>query len=77
ISGADNLEEHMLNPVKRKLSEEDQGRWLMIIDNVDDNSVLIDTTLNGRRLYDYLPRSRREMIIFTSRNRQIAVDLAP
>ncbi len=77
IPGADDIELDMLEPVRRKLSNEEQGRWLMIVDNVDDKRVLFDTEINGHSVYEYLPGSRQGMILFTTRNREIAVDLAP
>ncbi|RDW58409.1 hypothetical protein BP5796_12339 [Coleophoma crateriformis] len=79
IPGADDQTQDMLDPVRRKLSGENQGRWLMIIDNVDDENVLYakDATRGNKRMYDYLPRSRRGMILCTTRTKKIAVKLAP
>jgi tetratricopeptide (TPR) repeat protein len=51
------------------------GDWLMIIDNADDPGVLMDGTNDGsqsNRLYDYLPRSDRGSIFFTTRGRKAA-----
>ncbi|RDW59090.1 hypothetical protein BP5796_12014 [Coleophoma crateriformis] len=77
IPSADDLEKDMLEPVRRKLTAEDRGKWLMIVDNVDDRNVLLHTKINNHQLYDYLPRSRGGMVLFTTRNRQTAIDLAP
>ncbi len=77
IPNADDLEQDMLEPVRRKLSEEVQEKWLMIVDNADDKGILYDCEINAHRLYDYLPLSRHGMILFTTRSRKVAIDLAP
>jgi hypothetical protein len=77
IPGADDTEKDMLDSVRRKLSENAE-KWLMIVDNVDDDVLFApnSTKLGSRRLYDYLPHSRNGMILFTTRSRRIAVELA-
>lgn len=76
IPGIDDPERNMLVPVREKLSEQSQGKWLMIVDNVDDQSVLFTTLIENQRLYEYLPSNQFGLVLFTTRNRQIAVDLA-
>jgi hypothetical protein len=64
--------------VKNKLDSGSSGDWLMIIDNADDASVLLnesDGDPKSRRLSDYLPRSDRGKIIFTTRSRKAAENL--
>lgn len=61
--------------VKNSLDSGEFGDWLMVIDNADDPSVLLDSMNNdprAGRLYDYLPRSDRGAIIFTTRSRKAA-----
>jgi hypothetical protein len=61
--------------VKDGLDSGNFGDWLMIIDNADDPSVLLDSTNDGsqsNQLYDYLPRSDRGSILFTTRGRKAA-----
>ncbi|KAK8045712.1 hypothetical protein PG996_013776 [Apiospora saccharicola] len=64
--------------VKDRLSRDDSGPWLMIIDNADDARLLLDKTITGsrKRLIDYLPRHDKGSFIFTTRSRKAAVDLA-
>ena len=65
--------------VKRRLSDEGFGQWLMIIDNADDVNVLFDPLCHENdtdRLIDYLPHSRKGSLVFTTRNRKVAIDLA-
>jgi hypothetical protein len=66
--------------VKDKLSNEDDvGQWLIIVDNADDVSILLEPLEDGsgaNRLIDYLPQSRRNSIVFTTRTRKAAVQLA-
>ncbi|KAF2732931.1 HET-domain-containing protein [Polyplosphaeria fusca] len=65
--------------VKARLSNENIGSWLMVIDNADDVSVLFDPLDTGgseERLIDFVPHSRKGSVLFTTRNRKAAVDLA-
>ena len=65
--------------VKAELSSENTGSWLMIIDNADDASVLfgpLDTGDSWERLIDFVPHSRKGSVLFTTRSRKAAVDLA-
>ncbi|PVH92043.1 hypothetical protein DM02DRAFT_544538 [Periconia macrospinosa] len=65
--------------VKALLSNESFGPWLMIVDNADDTSVLLDPLKEGdgrNRLIDYLPNSCRGSFVFTTRTRKAAVDTA-
>ena len=68
--------------VKRFLSQESVGRWLLIIDNADDIDMLY-TRVNessessgSPALVDYLPFSRMGSILFTTRNQEAAVKQA-
>ncbi|MCJ1446126.1 MAG: hypothetical protein MMC23_006631 [Stictis urceolatum] len=65
--------------LKNGLSSGSFGDWLMIADNADDTSVLF-TKLNDERrssrLIDYLPRSERGSILFTTRDRKTAESLS-
>jgi tetratricopeptide (TPR) repeat protein len=65
--------------VKARLSDECFGQWLMIVDNADDVNVLFKLLEEGNgteRLIDYLPRSRKGPIVFTTRTGKAAIDLA-
>ncbi|KAF3048799.1 hypothetical protein E8E11_000901 [Didymella keratinophila] len=65
--------------VKAKLSDESVGPWLLVVDNADDLDILyrsLDEGGSGNRLIDYLPHNRNGSIIFTTRTKQVAVDLA-
>lgn len=61
--------------VKARLSDEGFGKWLMIVDNADDVSILFDSPEMDSAadpLIDYLPHSRK----VPSCTRAAAVDLA-
>jgi hypothetical protein len=58
--------------VKDRLDLGDFGDWLMIIDNADDPSVLLDDRPQLGQLYNYLPRNDRGSILFTTRSRKAA-----
>ncbi|OAL56942.1 kinesin light chain 1 [Pyrenochaeta sp. DS3sAY3a] len=79
IPEVSNIDANVNQLVKEKLSTEFPGNWLMIIDNADDSSVLL-SPINGTphvRLIDYLPLSNKGVILFTTRSRNSAEDLAP
>ncbi|KFY29166.1 hypothetical protein V491_00164 [Pseudogymnoascus sp. VKM F-3775] len=61
--------------VKNSLNSGNFGDWLMVVDNADNPSVLLDSSNDDRRagrLYDYLPYSDRGSIVFTTRDRKVA-----
>ncbi|MCJ1405768.1 hypothetical protein MMC11_008998 [Xylographa trunciseda] len=61
--------------LKNGLSSGSCGDWLIIVDNADDTSVLfksLDNESRSSRLIDYLPRSDRGSILFTTRGRKTA-----
>jgi tetratricopeptide (TPR) repeat protein len=61
--------------VQTTLSSKSMADWLMIVDNADDHDVLLgemDSNSKPARLRDYLPRSSRGAVLFTTRSRKIA-----
>jgi hypothetical protein len=49
----------------------------MVVDNVDDASVFFgDRTRNGKTLQQCIPHSAKGTLLYTTRNRDVAVDLA-
>jgi hypothetical protein len=61
--------------VKKYLSDEAAGQWLMIVDNADDMELLFGTG-QSEGIADYLPESENGLILFTTRYREVAVSLA-
>ena len=64
--------------VKNKLDSGSSGDWLIIVDNADNASVLLSESDGGSklcRLSDYLPRSNRGKVIFTTRSKKAAENL--
>ena len=65
--------------VQNHLSEESSGQWLLVFDNADDIDMWIPQARSkqeSENLIDYLPRSEQGSIVFTTRDRRIAVKLA-
>jgi tetratricopeptide (TPR) repeat protein len=75
IPGIEDTQADVKQLVKAKLSDEEFGPWLLIVDNADKTSVLF-ANLEGDRLIDYLPQSQRGSIIFTTRTLAAANELA-
>ncbi|KAJ3336464.1 hypothetical protein HDU93_002786 [Gonapodya sp. JEL0774] len=61
--------------VKRYLSEDAAGRWLLIVDNADDAEVVFHPK-QGRGIDYYLPQSEQGLTLFTTRPQKVGVDLA-
>jgi tetratricopeptide (TPR) repeat protein len=64
--------------VKDALDSNISYEWLMIVDNADDPKVLMSSAnadARVARLIDYLPKSDRGKIVFTTRSKKAAGDL--
>jgi tetratricopeptide (TPR) repeat protein len=59
-------EEESKRLVKQHLESDDAGKWLLIVDNIDDQTLM--ATMNN-----YLPRSEHGAILFTTRSMDIAI----
>ena len=78
ITGITDPKTDVKQSIKTKLSQEDFGEWLMIIDNADDIDVLLsrpDGEPDADYLIDCLPESPKGSILFTTRTRSNAVKL--
>ncbi|KAE8418203.1 hypothetical protein BDV36DRAFT_295425 [Aspergillus pseudocaelatus] len=63
--------------VKDYLSHKSALKWLLIFDNADDMDMWTKSSNRAPALKDLMPRTEQGRIIFTTRNRQLAVKLAP
>ncbi|KAL3462770.1 hypothetical protein BJX64DRAFT_287980 [Aspergillus heterothallicus] len=64
--------------IKAYFSSDRAGRWLLILDNTDDPELWLEAGSNGgAALESFLPQSEQGRIVFTSRNRKLAMKLAP
>jgi tetratricopeptide (TPR) repeat protein len=61
--------------LRRHLSTETGGRWLLIVDNADDMEIVTGSE-QVRGIADYLPHSEEGLLIFTTRTQEAAVALA-
>ena len=76
IPGLEEEQADVKKLVQQYLSQKKAGQWLLIFDNADDVNIWIGSTSSGASLIDYLPQSSQGSIVFTTRSRKIAVDLA-
>ena len=86
ISGWEDDKEDVKRLVQEYLGKESTGRWLLVFDNADDIDMWIAKASGSesglqhgqgfRPLIDYLPKSKQGAILFTTRDRKIAVKLA-
>jgi len=77
IIGCREDKEDVKRLVQDHLGKESAGKWLLVFDNADDIDMWIGKSEQGSsRLIEYLPKSKRGSIIFTTRDRKTAVKLA-
>ncbi|KAL2814040.1 hypothetical protein BJX63DRAFT_442696 [Aspergillus granulosus] len=62
--------------VKAYLSQDSSQKWLLIFDNADDMEMWVGEDAGATELAKVLPYSEQGHIIFTTRNRKVAVRLA-
>ncbi|KAL9025121.1 MAG: hypothetical protein Q9196_006007 [Gyalolechia fulgens] len=62
--------------VRRYLNSDSAGKWLLIVDNADDEEIVLGKSSDSGSLTDYLPQSQNGLTLFTTRHREIAVSLA-
>jgi nucleoside phosphorylase/tetratricopeptide (TPR) repeat protein len=62
--------------IKTYLSSKRAGKWLLIFNNADDTEMWLATSQTAPALEDFLPQSEQGRILFTTRNRKLAMKLA-
>lgn len=61
--------------IKLYFSLERSGKWLLIFDNADDAEMWLQPNNTRPALEDFLPQSENGRILYTTRNRELAVEL--
>ncbi|KAK5678283.1 hypothetical protein LTS10_009455 [Elasticomyces elasticus] len=61
--------------VRQYLNAKASGRWLLFVENADDPDILFGAE-GGVGLLSYLPKSKTGLIVYTTRNSEIAHSLA-
>jgi hypothetical protein len=88
IPGCTDPKQNIFELVARWLRDESKGRWLLVLDNVDDDAVLSTPQTSAsmaqvsggdaqlrRPLSAYLPQSENGAILITTRTRSVATTL--
>ena len=75
LPGREDPKADVLQLVHAWLSDGRNGRWLMILDNVDDDGVFFSDDQGGKPLESFLPQTARGTILVTSRNTVAATNL--
>jgi len=88
IPGREDPKANILDLVAKWLQDESKGTWLLVLDNLDDDTVLstpqaptsrVRSTDNEgqlqRRLLAYLPQIQNGTILITTRTRSVALKL--
>ncbi|KIW82662.1 hypothetical protein Z517_05689 [Fonsecaea pedrosoi CBS 271.37] len=78
ISSMAELQTELKHLVKQHLSLESFGRWLLIIDNVDDFGLFFgdDGTARSQSLSSFVPRSPHGCTLITTRDRKVALNFS-
>ncbi|KAH7411039.1 hypothetical protein BKA64DRAFT_704147 [Cadophora sp. MPI-SDFR-AT-0126] len=75
LPGRDNAGADILELVCRFLNYEYKNPWLLIVDNVDNNEIF-NATSTGKTCLEYIPdRNPEGRVLFTSRNREVCLNL--
>jgi tetratricopeptide (TPR) repeat protein len=62
--------------VQNWLENRHEGRWLMVVDNIDDTEVFFKEPMtNQKTVSQCIPRTWKGSLLFTTRSRDIAIDL--
>lgn len=76
IPGREIAEINLLQLVRDYVETKHRCKWLIIIDNVDDRFMFFeDESYKGKSLREYIPQASHGSILYTTRNREIAIDL--
>lgn len=67
-------EEDVKDLLQSYLSTPRSGRWLLVVDNVDDSNIALGNA-QTKGIVDYLPEREDGMIVFTTRTLEIATSL--
>ena len=79
IPGRDDPTLDTMQLVRNWLETRYPFEWLMIVDNVDDRTMFFEQTDNratNKALIAYIPQAATGSIIYTTRNRDVGIDLA-
>ncbi|KIX02910.1 uncharacterized protein Z518_08853 [Rhinocladiella mackenziei CBS 650.93] len=79
IPGIEDEKADVKTLVKQRLSNPSEGKWILILDNADDESLWgkhSDMSQQTVSLANYLPRTANGAILVTTRTRQVASGLA-
>ncbi|KAL9109562.1 MAG: hypothetical protein Q9227_005742 [Pyrenula ochraceoflavens] len=72
----ENEENDLKISVRRYLSKGLAGKWLLIVDNADDQEILAGQPDGREGIVDYLPQNEDSLTLFTTRHKELAVWLA-
>jgi hypothetical protein len=77
IPGRDDPKTNILQLVYRWLCDESHGRWLMVLDNADNDQIFFrrDDADGRAPLVSFLPQATHGSVLVTSRNRLAARNL--
>lgn len=79
IPGIEDNRADIKNLVKNRLSNPSSGKWILILDNADDESIWtrsLSASVGRTALIEYLPRTTNGSILITTQSRRVALDLA-
>ncbi|RKK91207.1 hypothetical protein BFJ68_g16260 [Fusarium oxysporum] len=76
IPTTNNNKADAVESVRQYLSSKGAGKWLLVVDYADDMQTVMGSIGAEKGLYRSLPQSDEGRILFTTRNRKVAVSVA-
>ncbi|KAL5410465.1 hypothetical protein PMIN04_010624 [Paraphaeosphaeria minitans] len=79
IPGISDGDANLKQLMRETLSSTNSHHWLMIVDNADDTSILLESDSEDPKstpLIDFIPHSDKGSILFTTRSRKAAIALS-
>lgn len=75
IPGRQDPQANLMQLVRDWLESSKAHKWLIVVDNVDSNDILFSKPINGKTFAEYIPTALQGSILYTSRNRDVAMDI--
>ncbi|KAL6407229.1 Nephrocystin-3 [Ilyonectria robusta] len=74
--GISTTDEDIKETIRTYLSSGKAGKWLLVLDNADDETIVYQSSDRSRRILDFIPQSDDGRLLLTTRSQKVAVKIA-